>query len=302
MDGEKDFGWGPRECDLKIGFPFRHRKAGKFRPLSSGGSEVMKNRPFRHRVRKPLNLRDRGTKVGVYIRKYRKSGRKIWWFSYTAAGRQIFETSHSTSKRFAERLLAIRQAEVAEGRFEMLKASPKLGEWSEKYLKRISHDNTRRRYTVSRQNLVRFFGEGTQLTNITAARIEDFICARRVEKVKNATLNRDLRFCAQLLKQAERERCLGRSPFDLGKFFQNENKDRRKPHILTWEQQEQLLSVAPPRIRVLTILGTETGMRTGEMLGLRWQDIDFLNDTLQVVKSKSAAGVRGGADIGAVQI
>ena len=33
-------------------------------------------------------------------------------------------------------------------------------------------------------------------------------------------------------------------------------------------------------------------MRTGEMLGLRWQDINFLQDTLHVVKSKSAAGVR----------
>jgi integrase len=33
-------------------------------------------------------------------------------------------------------------------------------------------------------------------------------------------------------------------------------------------------------------------VRTGEMLGLRWDDIDFLNSTLQVVKSKTAAGVR----------
>ena len=116
--------------------------------------------------------------------------------------------------------------------------------------------------------------------------------ARREEKVKAATINRDLQFLAQILKQAERERMLARSPFDLGKFFQNESKERKKPHILTWEEQEKLLSVAPPRIRVLTVLGTETGMRTGEMLGLRWQDIDFLYDSLQVVKSKSLAGVR----------
>lgn len=33
-------------------------------------------------------------------------------------------------------------------------------------------------------------------------------------------------------------------------------------------------------------------MRTGEMLGMRWQDIDFMNNTLQVVKSKTAAGIR----------
>jgi integrase len=230
--------------------------------------------------------------LGTYYRKFRKTGRRIWWINYTANGRQIFESSHSTSKRFAEKLLAIRQAEVAGGRFEMLKKSPKLGEWSEKYLTRISHWNTHKRYSVSKGNLIRIFGEETQLSNINSGRIEAFIRARRDKKVKAATINRDLRFLAQILKQAERERYLSRSPFDLGKFFQNESKERRKPHILTWEEQEKLLSVAPPRIRVLTVLGVETGMRTGEILNLRWQDIDLLNDTLQVIRSKTASGIR----------
>ena len=66
--------------------------------------------------------------------------------------------------------------------------------------------------------------------------------------MKAATLNRDLRFLAQILKQAERERYIARSPFDLTKFFLNESKERRKPHILTWEEQEKLLAVARPRM------------------------------------------------------
>jgi integrase len=113
-----------------------------------------------------------------------------------------------------------------------------------------------------------------------------------VGKVKAATVNRDLRFLAQILKQAERERFIGRSPFDLGKSFVNESRERRKPHILSFEEQEKLLAVAPPRVRVLTVMGVETGMRTGEMKGLRWEDIDFLNGALHVEKSKSRAGIR----------
>ncbi len=46
--------------------------------------------------------------------------------------------------------------------------------------------------------------------------------------------------------------------------------------MVTWEEQEKILAVAPPRVRVLRVLGVETGMRTGEMLGLRWGDVDFL--------------------------
>jgi integrase len=97
---------------------------------------------------------------------------------------------------------------------------------------------------------------------------------------------------AQILKQAELERFIGRSPFDLGKFFANEARDRRKPHILSYEEQEKLLAVAPPRIRVLTVLGVETGMRTGEMKGLRWKDIDLLDGVVHVTESKSLAGIR----------
>jgi integrase len=230
--------------------------------------------------------------VGIYYRKFRKTGRKIWWLSFTSAGRQVFESSHSTSKRFAEKLLAIRQAEVATGRYEMLKKSPPLGEWSEKYLKSVQNNNTRRRYACSSVALNLFFGENELLNNITAARINEFTGARREGKLKAASINRDLRYLAQLLKHAERQRCLSRSPFDLGKFFQNEAKDRRKPHILSWEEQEQLLAVAPPRIRVLTVLGTETGMRSGEMLNLRWVDLDFIQEIIQVMKSKTQSGIR----------
>ncbi len=230
--------------------------------------------------------------MGVYYRKFRKTGRRIWWLSYMVGGRQVFESSHSTSKRFAEKLLAIRKAEVAAGRYDMLKPSPKLGEWAEKYLDGVAYANTKKRYAVSKENLIRFFGDGLLLSGITAGRINDFIRHRRAQKVKSATINRDLRFAAQLLKQAERERFLNRSPFDLAKFFLSE-KDRRKPYILTWEQEKELLEVARPRIRILVVLGSETGMRTGEIFSLRWkQDIDFLNDVIRVQKSKSQSGSR----------
>jgi integrase len=217
---------------------------------------------------------------------------RIWWMAYVADGRQRCESTGETNRRLAQEKLNIRLAEIAQGRFNLLRPSPTLNDWSEKYLKSVQHENTRRRYASSRSNLVTFLGGETKLAHISAARIEEFKRARHEEKIKASTLNRDLRFLAQLLKQAERERFIGRSPFDLGKFFQNESKERRKPHILTWEEQEKLLSVAPPRIRVLTVLGVETGMRTGEMLNLCWKDVDFLNGTIKVEKSKTQAGIR----------
>jgi integrase len=186
-----------------------------------------------------------------------------------------------------------RLAQIAQGQFNLLKKhGPRLGVWSQTFLDSVQHDNTRSRYASSRANLISFFGEDAQLAHISGAKIEEFKRARRAEGIKAATLNRDLRILAQILKQAEQERYIARTPFDLGKFFLNESRERRKPHILTREEQEKLLAVAPPRIRMLTILGVETGMRTGEMLGLRWTDVDLLECSLQVGQSKSQAGIR----------
>jgi len=207
-------------------------------------------------------------------------------------GRQICKSTETTNKRVAQQIYDAWKAEIAQGQFNLLKKAPKLKEWAEKYLKTVDHANTRRRYESSKENLVSFFGEEAQLDHISTARIEQFKQHRREAKVKPSTINRDLRFLSQILKQAQRERCLARSPFDLTKFFLNESRERRKPHILTWEEQDKLLAVASPRLRVFTVLGVETGMRTGEMLSLRWKDIDFLNDVIQVGRSKSQAGIR----------
>ena len=205
--------------------------------------------------------------MGLYRRKWEdKNGKvqqtKVWWISFMLPGLgQHCETTGTSNKRLAQKILDVRRAEIAEGRFaNLLKSNtPTLKDWATSYLATVQHPNTRRRYTCSKGNLIAFFGEGSKLSHISRARIEQFKTARREAGVKAATLNRDLRFLAQLLKQAERERYIARSPFDLSKFFLNESRERRKPHIISWEEEEKLLAVARPRIRVMTVLGVETG-------------------------------------------
>jgi len=227
--------------------------------------------------------------MGLYKRGW------TWWLSYMVPGLgQHCETAGTSNKRLAQKILDVRRSEVAEGRFaNLLKSNtPTLTEWATNYLATVQHPNTRRRYAYSKGNLISFFGEGAKLSHISRNRIEQFKATRREAGVKAATLNRDLRFLAQLLKQAERERYIARSPFDLSKFSLNESRERREPHIITWDEEEKLLAVARPRIRVLTVLGIETGMRTGEMLSLRWKDIDLLDAVIRVEKSKTASGIR----------
>ena len=54
---------------------------------------------------------------------------------------------------------------------------------------------------------------------------------------------------------------------------------RRKPHIVTFEEEERILAAAEPHMRALVVLVLETGLRSKrEALVLRWADVDFVND------------------------
>lgn len=54
-------------------------------------------------------------------------------------------------------------------------------------------------------------------------------------------------------------------------------------HTLTSEQVRRLLEVAPARDRPLYLLAVSTGMRLGELLALRWADVDLKGGSLRVV-------------------
>jgi integrase len=225
--------------------------------------------------------------VGLYRRNNR-----FWWISYTVAGRQVFESSHSLNKRVAKRLLAVRQAEIAEGRFRFVKSNPpRLEEWAAEFLDSIPHANTKRRYASSIANLLAFF-RTARVSQITPDRVEAFKKARLKARVKSATVNRDLAVLRRMLKLAARQRLIAQSPFEEVEFLE-ERKHRRQPHILTFEEQERVLAVAPPRLRVLIVLLTETGLRVNkEALSLKWTDVELVNSVIHVRQSKTPAGVR----------
>jgi len=221
---------------------------------------------------------------------YRK-GRK-WYMAFTANGRQYNLSTHTCNKRLAQKILNAKLGEIAEGRFHLTKSNPpKFEEYAEQFLESIQHPNTKRRYTSSVENLKTAF-EGVRLSQITADRVEEFKQARLKEGVGPATVNRDLAVLRRILKLAARERLIAQSPFADVDFLE-ERSCRRQPHILTWEEQEKLLPVAPPRLRVLIILLTETGLRVGkEALRLKWEDVDLANGVIHVRESKTPAGRR----------
>lgn len=63
-------------------------------------------------------------------------------------------------------------------------------------------------------------------------------------------------------------------------------RDKTERRVLSWQEQQTLLEVLQgSRYEVLCILGLSTGLRIGELSGLRWEDINFEEKTLTVERT-----------------
>jgi integrase len=191
----------------------------------------------------------------------------------------------------AEKLFALRQAEIFAGKWDLPAPSPKLSEWTEKFLQSVQVASTKLRYSTSVQHICQHWGKNALLSAISVRSIEEFK-AKRLRDVRPASVNRDLAVLRRCLKLAARQRLIGRNPFDSVEML-NERSQRRAATILSFEDQEKILEHATPHLRLMIVLLTETGLRVNkEALQLKWTDIDFAKNTLTVRVSKSIAGRR----------
>src|SRR5215469_2232716 len=217
---------------------------------------------------------------------------KIWWMAYVVDGRQQCESTGTSNKRLAQKILNLRLAEIIEGRFRLPKSNPpKLKEWAAQFLESIRNSNTKRSYKSCISTLNEFFGP-VSLAQISPARIEEFKLVRTKAGAGPAIINRNLAVLRRMMKLASRQRLIARSPFEEVDFL-DEKSVRREAVVLSFDQQKTLEGVAPPLLRTLVVLLTETGLRVRkEALPLKWQDVDLLDAVVYVRESKSPAGRR----------
>lgn len=210
----------------------------------------------------------------------------------TVAGKQICKSTHTRNKRLAIKIMEQWDTLVFERRYQLPKSvpAPYFDEWAEKCIKKMRNSNTRKRYMSSIRNLKsRLFR--VRLSEISPESLEAYEEARLAEGVQAATINHDLRVLHKVLRKAIRKKLITCDPFAQVDFL--EEQESHAPHILTYQEEEKILTVAVPYLRMLVVLILETGMRSHrEALCLRWDAVDFVNDMIRVRQSKTRAGIR----------
>jgi len=130
-----------------------------------------------------------------------------------------------------------------------------------------------------------YFGD-RRLSEITPKDVDDYK-AFRLNDVAPATVNRELEVLRHLFNLAERWKSFfGKNPVSQAKLLPLNNQKER---ILTHEEEKRLLASSSQSLRAIVICALNTGMRKGEIITLKWSNVDLDNNviTLEHTNTKS---------------
>ena len=133
--------------------------------------------------------------------------------------------------------------------------------------------------------LIERFGD-RPIAEIKTADIDDFVADLKQPRVVNgldgrrltpASINRTLGLLRHMLNWAVGREYLDRTPFRRGTevLIRMELEDNKRRRRISEAEEAALLAVASPHLRSMIIAALDTGMRRGEMLALRFGDIDW---------------------------
>ena len=137
---------------------------------------------------------------------------------------------------------------------------------------------------------LRAFFNKTPLTKVSADDIGQYVAHRKQQSAANRTLNMELGIVRRILKRAKRWHLIAEDVkplperHDIGRALQPDQKLKL-----------QKVAASKPEWQIARLAATvalNTTMRACEIRGLQWRDVDFMERTLTVRISKTAAGER----------
>jgi integrase len=131
---------------------------------------------------------------------------------------------------------------------------------------------------ISIKRLIKHFG-AARICSITHSQIDEYRLKRLSEKLKIASVNRELALLRSIFNFAKQECIIARTPFEMGRSLISVADEVKRDRVLSRDEEARLLLAFSDgslvHLRPLIIGAIDTGCRRNELLSLRWSDVDI---------------------------
>jgi len=215
---------------------------------------------------------------------FKKKGN--WYIDYYACGKRKREKI-GASKTLAENVLRKRKVEIAENKYLDIRRDQKIKfeDFADEYLELHSKPNNKSWVKSDLQNIkaLKLYFTGKNLYEITPLLVDKFK-THRIKEVAPATVNRNLACLKSMFNKAIEWGKAKENPVKKIKLFKENNKRLR---YLEKEEIAKLLASCNGRVKPIVVVALNTGMRRGEILGLKWKDLDFRRNLIYLYNTKN---------------
>ena len=215
--------------------------------------------------------------MGIYQR-----GQK-YYIDYRFQGRRIRECA-GFDRDMAEKALVARKGEIVQERFQLAKMKHiRFDIFAKQYMDCAKTDKRSwERDERLLKKLTPFFGDRV-LNDISPFLIESYK-KKRLEEVKPATVNREIALLKHMYNLAIRWRKASHNPMMDVRLLREEPFQER---VLSPEEITKILAACTEYSRPVVLAAIHTGMRLGEILSLRWRQVDLKQRVITLTHTKN---------------
>jgi integrase len=219
---------------------------------------------------------------------FQRKGSQFLWLQYYSRGEQIRVSAETTDPKKARKLLRKKIGQVEAGvhpdtrriTYKELRETY-YADYVTNGRKSLRHDSDGNPRMDKVVRLDDFFS-GYKASEIDAALIRKFTAEQQAKGKSNGSINRSISALRRMFYLAKEDGKLR----DLPHFPMVEEAAPRKG-FFEREQYEALFAALPDYLRLPFAIGYFSGMREGEILGLKWDQVKFLDGQIDLLAGET---------------
>ncbi len=223
----------------------------------------------------------------------RKRGKNSYFLEYMYEGERYSQTVKATSPSEADRKLALFVAEVEKGNYNnqsSITFTEMAQMFLDKYAKNNLSDTTVINYKCQLNKYILDDIGTYRLSKLKKLHIQDFANKLYEEyNLSSKTIKNYINLISSILEKAIEWGYINTNIANNVNIPKNYNKPKKEQEIYNNEEIKLLFEALKNEeepFKTMVYISFYTGARRGEVLALRWKDIDFENNIINIVQNK----------------